>query len=639
MLGIYLGSTLYFSRITNLCSGCVTLEKRNIFRLNRSLSKGTFHRPNLTVNRIYQVDLAKQTITPLPVAARQKTTESQDAHARLTALLGSNTEELLAELAILPPQDIEALTLISGRLLHYKMSSQDKSFSQSREHITLISWLLTQALTIGERQDNDSQSADLWKNIIALIGKSESSLFISPMLTLIDKLPEQQFCQLSEQVHHWFWEEEIAPESKQLLKAPLLRRLTTSDNPKITICGLYALGASEDTSIGHSLLPLLSKRELTQEEQTDIQHSQAAEQALLIPAAAMRTLGQLKYAKGQHRIKQLCESSHDPLFKAECIITSYKMANTGNIDLEIKLNAMDLAVFALHPDKVLLARYQKSLKVAQGRLLTAPGQTGKAAAETVKAYSQSPLATHYLSAHLFELTSAKTPGERNTAMAKLALRTPEELANIARKWHQLAPKTLDGYADMLIALKPVKGLGDGSWLLPYISSKKLVQLLNARAKAQQTSSQPGQFSLPYQLAYQCSIRKSIYRSCQQALKLNAGISAAELSTVIEKSPEKLIYSQLTADKTRQRIFSQKLYAASKALLTQGQEQQLARLFNLLHVNNSYLLLGKQQITRPWLKAFMELTLKQQKTLDKSWLDSYKSHISEKKSKLAALLAA
>ncbi|MCJ8321324.1 MAG: CRTAC1 family protein, partial [Colwellia sp.] len=239
---------------------------------------------HISLNKTYTVNIKSGKISPITDNIIRADQLPPFSNTFFAYLLNASLEELLATINQNINLNAEQLIQLSQHLISYKLNDKAISVTNSAEFLTLTSWLLNQALL-----DNASNSI-LLSNVIRLIGGSESSLYIDHLVDLIATLPEENFCQLTDELNYWFWEEEILPKSKQLLKSPLLHRTVNSKSTNIIICGLNALSATKDSTIGNSLIPLLHK---------NLSHTNELQR---VQAATIRALGYLKHSTSKNKI-------------------------------------------------------------------------------------------------------------------------------------------------------------------------------------------------------------------------------------------------------------------------------------------------------------------------------------------------
>lgn len=550
----------------------------------------SLHFPQVNPNNIYRVNLQKNTISLLKKDNVTVKAATNSSHSALAHLLDVNLDALLKIMHDNEPLDEQQLIKLSQLLINYQRENNPLSVSKSAEFLTLTSWLLN---TINVTKTNNSL---LLKNIIRLIGASESSLFVDHLVELVATLPEENFCQLTDELNYWFWEEEVLPTTKQLLKAPLIHRLSKSTSADIIVCGLNALSTTKDTTIGSSLVPLLTAERFNNIEKE------------LIQAATVRALGFLKHAKSKGDIIDRCKAATDALIKAECIITLYKLGIAKKkITEALTLPVYPSFIYALHEDKVILDLF------FQGGVETIP-TTISPAVDSYNKYKKSPQKTHYNIAHLNELLLAKTSRQKTNAIhSLLSLRVRKDIAAILTKLKQLSPDAIDEYVDIIN-----NDTHKQTWFLPYVSSKKIVDLIKINIKGVQN------FEHSYALAYQCSIRQTINGICDELLQLHFKMSMDDIERMLVNSPVKLIYSLMSGNSTLQKVTALRLFHLSNTLkndLTSNQDA-LNQLFSMLRVNNSYSLIRKNQISKEWLEAFIESAYQNNVRLEQGWVSQF-----------------
>lgn len=566
--------------------------------------------PKIEINQIYKVNITTGDISPITknIVSSDKFEPSPDTFSAY--LLNANLDELLIAINQKTDQeeslDDEQLIQLSQKLITYMLDDKSLSVTNSAEFLTLTSWLLNQALL------NNMSNTILLNNVIRLVGGSESSLYIDHIVELIATLPEENFCKLTNELNYWFWEEEVLPKSKQLLKSPLLHRILNSKSTNIIICGLNALAATKDSTIGHSLHPLLDKN---LSNNNDLK---------LVQAATIRTLGYLKHAISQNEIIERCKNSPDAIINAECAITLYRFGVKKDVISAIIPKAMhNKLIYKLHEDKIIL-----DLLITPNELK--PSKNA-ATLKKYQAYMHSPQQIHFELAHLIELLSAKTYIERKIAFENLLLlRKPKEIKDITTRWAQIAPASIDKYID---ALASTNNTTKQVELLPYASSDKIAQLISL-AKTQHHD-----FSYNYALALQCSIRGTVKKFCDEQLMINIKMSIAEIERILKNTPLNIVYSLLSDNVTAKKVTALRLFKLSKGLLkkTTGNQKHLTSLFSMLMINDSYSLIRKSQIDKTWLAVFMNFVYSKNLTLNNVWLAQLESLIDDQTRPISKLI--
>jgi hypothetical protein len=548
---------------------------------------------NISVNAVYNVNIKRGEIAPLKTNTIKKDKLNLPSGALLAYLLNANIDSLLSAINQNLNLNEEQLIQLSQRLISYKLNGKNISATNSVEYLTLTSWLLNQALR------NNASNSVLLNNTLRLIGGSESSLYIDHLVELIATLPEENFCRLTDELHYWFWEEEVLPKSKQLLKSPLLYRLLHSTSTNIIICGLNALATTKDSTIGHSLIPLLHKKFSTNQQLKRVQ------------AATIRTLGYLKHSTAKSSIIALCKNAQDAIINAECAITLYKFGLKKAVISDITPNVMhDKLIYQLHEDKIILD------------LLINPNDikpsTAKASLKAYDDYRYSPQKVHFQLAHLIQLLSAKKDVERKKAFKDLvSLRKEKEIKDIISHWSQIAPLSIDKYIDTLDATNKM-------WLIPYASSHKMTQLILTGKETNHD------FTYNYALAQQCLIRNSVKKVCDEQLKVNITMSTTDIESLLHNSPLNLMYSLLSDNNTVKKVTALRLFDLSKKLIARAttNKKHLTTLFSMLMINESYTLIRKNQIDKAWLALFIHSVYVDNLTLKQSWLIKLESLIDD-----------
>ncbi len=483
---------------------------------------------------------------------------------------------------------------IAKKAITYKLDKTDNSTISTPEYLTLTSWLLSQALRVN---DPDLKNK-LMDEVIKLIGHSENRLYIPQLTNLIETLPEQTFCTLTRELHYWFWEEEIAPRSKQLLKAPLLFRTLNSTSSKIKTCGLYAISATEDTTIGSSLSSMLSDKNT----------------ANFVKASLIRTLGFLKNSKLLPDIYTFCSRQRDLIIKAECVISLFKLGIKKDvIQQKISFSNEEVKALIFHDDHIIIDSIFDSSRLNHASLnvnITDSLSTN---------YFMSPLPTHFELAHIIELSTANTDNKRQKALSNLSkYRTLPEIKNIIKKWQSLMPTKLDYFFHLKFS--------SNEMFINYFSNKKIIELLN--------NGKNYSYGYLVALARQCITREFMAIFCHKQFKT---ASLKNQQNVIDIGPYRTIelaYIFMSNQQLRKKIAAQKLYEISSQSL---KDKKRELIFKVLRINQGYKFINSTRINNEWLSAFLKSTFDASEHLDSQWIEKQRSKLSILDNELANLL--
>jgi len=530
---------------------------------------------NLPTKSTYDVNLKVHTIQSIEPKSKNKKTTS------VTQLLTAEHPQLLKLLYNAIDFSDTQVVNIAEKAVAYKLKAIDRSAIQSPEFLTLTNWLLSQSYTM---QDPKIKS-QLLRSVIKLIGASENRLFTHKIINLIDTLQDENFCLLMEQLHFWFWEEEVAPQSKQLLKSPIIYRTLASPSNTMRGCGLHAISATEDTTLGNSLTGLLAN-------DTD---------PTFIKAAIIRTLGFLKNRKSLPILSDFCNGEKDSIVKIECAISLFKLA--GNIK-RIALNNHDVILLSLHNDNIVLKRVRPRVNMPYKAKLAS------IRSHSISNYLFSPIPVHFELAHVVELVSAVTDIQRKESLKHLSrLRKPEEIEKIINKWQSLFPTDTDPY----FKFNPPEVF------INYASNTLLLKLLNSK----KTYS----FSYSFHLVKQCINRKDIALLCKRKLDKSLDELNGNLGEISETTASSLIYLLMSKEKIKRKIVVQKLLKLSVQEIQKSQiatNPKLNTIFKLLRINNSYLFINMSQVDDDWLNSFLHSTFNADKALNRNWLSTIES---------------
>ncbi|MCM2679176.1 FG-GAP repeat domain-containing protein [Echinimonas agarilytica] len=546
--------------------------------LNVSLKNGKqLSFAKLERNKIHAVNVNSASLKIVNQSHHLRASETPS----LASLVNAGHSQLFGYLAQRPHISNDELIQLTQYLIDYKLNNKHLSVSNTPVIQVLTSWVIEQAML------NNPQFSPppLMANIIRLMGGTESSLYVDYMEVLIARLSHSNFCALTQELNYWFWEEEVAPKTKQLLKAPLVHKVLNSDSIDVIECGLHALAASEDPTIGESLLPLLAQQKSSDQRRTT--------------ASTIRALGFLKYTKSTEHVRSTCEKASDAIIKAECLVTLSKFGFDFQ-HFNMTISADDRNVFALHEDRVIIDNLAFSRTAAEQN-------THKSA---LTEYEHSALTSHAQLAHLYALSSASTATKKRLALAQADTLPDAQQSHLAIRWHQVYRTTIDDYADTWIELG-----SKADWLLPYFSSKVLAQLIN----------QVGRQELPiktaYEVAYQCSIRPTLRALCDEQLSIQPTLSQAQLEEALATFPQGVTYVLMSSNQVSKNILIQKLYQLNKQWIQPlaTEQKHLEYVSQLLRLNSNYRSIPPVQVDANWLEKFIQNAVQNNATLNKQWL--------------------
>ena len=292
----------------------------------------------------------------------------------------------------------------------------------------------------------------------------------------------------------------MAPLNKPVLKSQLLHRALRTPFESETICALHALSASEDPTIGASLMAFLRQD----------QQNQHASNALI--ASVIRTIGFLKYRKALAPLTQICSNVNEPVLKAECVVTLTKLdVKPGRIKSIVERTENDELVFRLHTDRLVLQN-------VFGPTITTESDPTKTS--WVSTYLNSTLFSHFSIAHTIDIVSAATEQDKLRAISQLnRLRSEKDIERIILKMNQLGLPLSEDYSQLLLEHYP-----EQSWFIPYLTLQSLQSFFE--------NQDLNQYSPAFRSAIskECRIRASLTEYCKQRFEpdmkyLRSGFSA------------------------------------------------------------------------------------------------------------------
>ena len=546
---------------------------------------------NLALNNIYQLSLAQGKIDIISKKTRSHTDSIEAGHYNLFAYIDLPVNELIPALSQTIDPSLSSLLTFARQLNHDKFVTVKTSQARSQEVITLISWLFNQM----QRFPPSQQRGELYAMLIELISKTESDLFVEHLDYLIRSLPEPQFCQLTDNLNYWFWEEEVAPLNKPVLKSQLLHRALRTPFESETICALHALSASEDPTIGASLMAFLRQD----------QQNQHASNALI--ASVIRTIGFLKYRKALAPLTQICSNVNEPVLKAECVVTLTKLdVKPGRIKSIVERTENDGLVFRLHTDRLVLQN-------VFGPTITTESDPTKTS--WVSTYLNSTLFSHFSIAHTIDIVSAATEQDKLRAISQLnRLRSEKDIERIILKMNQLGLPLSEDYSQLLLEHYP-----EQSWFIPYLTLQSLQSFFE--------NQDLNQYSPAFRSAIskECRIRASLTEYCKQRFEPDMKYLRSGFSAILEDNPMALSYLMQSDSKVKKRVVINQLARAARNVHKEGlteQSPQLTRIFEFLYLQHSYTGVSTNQVNNVWIASFIRYAQAKGYVLDSQWRQHY-----------------
>ena len=529
-------------------------KERKIQSLRVNFANGkTIKFGKINSDNVYQVNLTTQTINPINNANNPAIKPSFD-NLFSKILLTDNPAKHLSQLK--PYQSSELLDA-----LHSYKQGVGKDVITNNENITAtIGWLLSHI---------EKPSTKLIDLLIA----SENRLFVDYMVALLPQLNTVDFCYLSEHLHYWFEQEEVLPETKLTLIAPILREGLTrkqTDYPQRLICAIEAASYAEQTTIGASILPLLKSGQP------------------MITASSVRAIGRLKYAQGKDRLKAFCEGLKPQhlLLKAECQISLQKL----NGQLLVKKNPLN---FDEKPTAIqkFLALHSESL------LFNFDGNDGNDRdLAQISVYQDSPIRDHRFLAYQALLLQGHYQ----------KLLTKADVVDFVIKAKSHYPQQIDKF--MGFAIANFDANQHSLWTplvkaIAVISNEGIKPLFEGEIDA----------PLAMELVKLCLIRQSLKPLCQRHFETDVRLktlsSTSKSANSLTELPKEQLYN-LTAfgTKIQKRIIARQLAEAKH--------------FGLLHWQGLYHHIGQVESNwgKAWLEDFVHYSFKAQHNVDLSWLE-------------------
>lgn len=545
----------------------------------------------LALNHVYQLNLVQGEIDNISKKTKGNANSIESGYYNLFAYIDLPMKELIPALSRTIEPSLSSLLTFARQLNHDKFVTVKTSQARSQEVITLISWLFNQM----QRFPPSQQRVELYAMLIELISKTESDLFVEHLDYLIRSLPAPQFCQLTDHLNYWFWEEEVVPLNKPVLKSQLLHRALRQSPESETICALHALSASEDPTIGASLISFLHQK----------QQNKHASNALI--ASIIRTIGFLKYRKALVPLTEICSSVYEPVLKAECAVTLTKLeVDHDRIKTIVERTADDEMVFRLHPDRLVLQN-----------IFGLPMRTELPPTKTswVNTYVNSTLFSHFSIAHIIDILSATTEKDKLRAINQLnLLRSDTDIERILSKMYQLGLPLSEDYSELLLEHYP-----EQLWFVPYLTLQSLKYFIEGQDL--------NQYSIAFQSAIskECHIRASLTEYCEQRFDPDMKQLRSEFSSILEGNPMALSYVMQSDTKVKKRVVINQLARAARNTYKKGSTEespQLTRIFEFLYLQHSYTDVFDNQINNVWADSFIRFAQDKGYILDSQWRQNY-----------------
>ena len=285
---------------------------------------------SIGVNKVYKIDLSTGKMEAAPTV-KEYDDVFIDSENLFHLIMSSDEQKTLFSLLSTAKfknkdQFINLLKLLSK----YKKNLPQLTHKFDLRFTVTLSWALTEMFKNAEAYNDDIVN----KLIINLLMDSENRAFIDLLQYVISKSDSTSFCYFTQELAHWYEEEEILPETKLgLLPVTLQRGLR--DGKEAFQCAIEAVSLSRDTTIGASLLPYIYTAEPVNK------------------AIVIKSLGKLKYSRSLSELKAFCLKTMDEIIFSECQITLSKLTNEP-LSIGVKVDTRSKQFFSIHSEELLI---------------------------------------------------------------------------------------------------------------------------------------------------------------------------------------------------------------------------------------------------------------------------------------------
>ncbi|EGQ7996766.1 CRTAC1 family protein [Vibrio vulnificus] len=522
----------------------------------------------LELGRVVQVDLESEEAVPhAPQQPPRLVTQTWESlfHQVMAAPSEQAVRALLRQSK---PLRLDELSTFIAALHHTIRQRSSQSKSDVRLVIT-AHWILSHIL----QYDLSSLSNQSVEDLLDIIIHSEQKVFVDYLAPFFRQLDDQSFCHLTTRLSYWFEEEEILPNTKQLLYAPLLRAGTLGSRNKF-VCAIEGVSFSEETTLGSTIT------------------SHIADDDPVIRAASLRALTRLKYVDAFLAVSQQCKTEDDAIVLLECDI----YAATIRPALTLKPKGDGLA------HKALINMYPKAVALPDE---TAANRLALAETTMLEHHVGSPISFHKRVALYFLLTSDRLVQRAPSTLRSLR---EQDVLEFTRLLYRVDPTATDTLLSALLD----KGRISPHLSFPYLTNSALLSLLSDYQR------KPYSMSFLLAMMKQCGERKGLSDAC-----------------VWVWQDERLASHGLVGDRVREIyevktlgavLMSNRLYAES--LRHVGNQT----LMEMMYWSGAYTRLDITALNGEWLDAFIEYSFINRLKLSSIWLQQ----IQQTKRKLEAL---
>ncbi len=508
----------------------------------------------LEPGRVYKVDLASGEET-LYVPQQPSRLTSHSWESLFHQVMSAPSEQVVRILLQrTQPLRQDELSTFLASISH--SIGQISSLSKSDFRLVITAdWILSHAL----QYDLSSLPPQAVEDLLDIVIYSEQKVFVDYLIPLLDQLNDEAFCHLANRLSYWFEEEEILPNTKQLLYAPLLKAGSLGSRNRF-VCAIEGLSFSEDPTLGNTITNHL------------------ADDDPVVRASSLRALTRLKHFDAFEIVKHQCDKEDDAIVLLECEIYTA----TVQPDMGLKSKVLTQA------HKALIKIYPKAVVLQGGAAATRLALSESAVLEQ---HAVSPIIFHKRIALYFLYKSGGLERRSPPTMDSFK----HDAIDFTRLLYRVEPDVTDTLLNTLLEQESLSP----HLILPYLSNSALFSLLSK--KDHQSSS----MSFLMAMTKQCGERKELSDACvelwQDERLTSLGLGGQKLRVFYE------------AGTLGFGLIAKRLYAES--LRNIGDKT----LMEVIYWSDAYKRLDIAILDGEWLDLFIEYCFVNRLTLSPLWL--------------------
>lgn len=290
------------------------------------------HYDAIPIDRVYQLNLEKSTLLPVAISDKATKIRLQSVDELFQKImLSDHSEEFEQSLLQLSWLNTQQWIVVLDLLENYKFSFSSKIKMDDTRFLRVISHALSWL------HKNEVNSPDYFKLVDRVTGHlfdTEYDGFVPYLPSLLRLQSTSSYCHSMTRLAYWLEEEEVLPQTKMSLIPELFSDLATLDLNRF-ICTVEAISASEDPTLGRSLLGYLDSK------------------VPPVRASVIAALGRIKYAKASNVLLEHCMSEDDIWALVECRMSLEKLK--ADTPVAMMPGDVNFAQYeGLHPESLLL---------------------------------------------------------------------------------------------------------------------------------------------------------------------------------------------------------------------------------------------------------------------------------------------